>query len=293
MKSVIATALIGCSLILATLPCVAQDQPTPTKEDANTAFRKQLAELNWIRGPQQVQLFGNSTLDVPAGYVFLNPSDTAKLETITHNIGGGTEYFLAPQDLSWGAHFSFQNDGYVKDDEKIDAAALLQNIRDNTAAANKIRRERGWDEMEVIGWQAPPHYDTTTNRLEWAVSGRDLKSNSEVVNFNTRILGRGGVMSAVLIAEPQDLSAATNDFKSALSGFAYSAGQRYAEYRPGDKVAKYGLAALVTGGAAAIAVKTGLWKVIVGAVVAGWKFVAAALVALFGGLAKWFKRKTA
>jgi uncharacterized membrane-anchored protein len=293
MKPVIAAVVIGCSLIAVALPCIAEEQPAPSQEDANTAFRKQLSELKWIRGPKQVQLFGNSTLEVPAGYVFLNPTDTAKLETITHNIGGGTEYFLAPEDLHWGAHFSFKDDGYVKDDEKIDAAALLQSIKDNTAAGNKIRRERGWDEMEVIGWQAPPHYDTQTNRLEWAVSGKDLKSSTEVVNFNTRILGRGGVMSAVLIADPQNLTAATDDFKTTLSGFTYSAGQRYAEYRPGDKVAKYGLAALVTGGAAAIAVKTGLWKVIVGGLVAGWKFVAAAVVAVFGGIARRFKRKTA
>ncbi|HME39479.1 MAG TPA: DUF2167 domain-containing protein [Steroidobacteraceae bacterium] len=293
MKPAIAALVIGCSLISAALPCAAQEQPRAAQDDASASIRKQLAELKWIRGPQQVQLFGNSTFDVPAGYVFLNPADTAKLEAITHNIGGGTEYFLAPEDLHWGAHFSFRDDGYVKDDEKIDADALLKNIKDNTAAANKIRRERGWDEMEVIGWQAPPHYDTQTNRLEWAVSGKDLKSDGEVVNFNTRILGRGGVMSAVLIADPQQLSAATNDFKSTLSGFTYSAGQRYSEYRPGDKVAKYGLAALVTGGAAAIAVKTGLWKVVVGALVAGWKFVAAALVAVFGGITKWFKRKSA
>ena len=146
--------------------------------------------------------------------------------------------------------------------------------------------------MEVIGWQTPPHYDAATHRLEWAVSGKDLKTNSAVVNFNTRVLGRGGVTSAVLIARPDDLTAATNDFKSTLAGFEYAPGQRYAEYKPGDKVAKYGLAALITGGAAAIAVKTGLWKVIVGGLVAGWKFVAAAAVALFTGIARRFKRKS-
>jgi uncharacterized membrane-anchored protein len=216
-----------------------------------------------------------------------------KFEAITHNLGGDTEYFLAPIDLRWGARFSFKADGYVKDDEKIDANALLASIKTNTAEANKARRERGWDEMQVLGWQAAPHYDTETNRLEWAVRGKVLKANTEIVNLNTRILGRGGVMSVVLIANPDALAAATSEFNSTLSGFAYVPGQRYAEYKPGDKIAKYGLAALVTGGAAAIAVKTGLWKVIVGAVVAGWKFIAAACVALFGGLAKRFKRKTA
>jgi uncharacterized membrane-anchored protein len=294
MKPVIAAFLMGCSLMSVALPSVADDQPAPSQDNAaTTAFRKQLAELNWIRGPKQVQLFGNSTLNVPDGYVFLNPPEMAKFEAITHNLGGETEYFLAPIDLRWGARFGFKADGYVKDDEKIDADALLASIKTNTAEANKARRERGWDEMEVLGWQAAPHYDAQTNRLEWAVSGKDLKANTEIVNLNTRILGRGGVMSVVLIASPDALTAATSEFNSTLSGFAYVPGQRYAEYKPGDKIAKYGLAALVTGGAAAIAVKTGLWKVIVGAVVAGWKFIAAAFVALFGGLAKRFKRKTA
>jgi uncharacterized membrane-anchored protein len=293
MKPAVAAFLMGCSLISATLPAAAENAPAAAQEDAaTTAFRKQLGELNWIRGPQQVKLFGNSTIDVPDGYVFLNPPEMVKFEAITHNLGGESEYFLAPLDLRWGARFSFKDDGYVKDDEKIDADALLASIKTGTAQANKERRERGWDEMEVLGWQAAPHYDTQTNRLEWAVSGKDLKSNTEIVNLNTRILGRGGVMSVVLIASPDELTAATSEFNSTLSGFAYVSGQRYAEYKPGDKIAKYGLAALVTGGAAAIAVKTGLWKVIVGAVVAGWKFIAAAFVAIFAGIGKRFKRKT-
>jgi uncharacterized membrane-anchored protein len=294
MKPVIAAFLLGCSLMSVAFTSIADDPPAASRDDsADAAFRKQIAALHWVRGPTQVQLFGNSTLNVPDGYVLLNPAEMAKFEAITHNLGGDTEYFLAPVDLRWGARFSFKADGYVKDDEKIDADALLASIKTGTSEANKARRERGWDEMEVLGWQAVPHYDTQTNRLEWAVSGKDLKSNTEIVNLNTRILGRGGVMSVVLIAGPAELTAATGEFNSALSGFAYVPGQRYAEYKPGDKIAKYGLAALVTGGAAAIAVKTGLWKVIVGGIVAGWKFIAAAFVALFGGLAKRFKRKTA
>jgi len=195
--------------------------------------------------------------------------------------------------MHWFSIFHFKDEGYVKDDEKIDAAALLKNIEENTAAGNKARRERGWDEMQVVGWQTPPHYDAQTNRLEWAIDGKNMRTNDVVVNFNTRILGRGGVASAVLVSSPETLDAAIDAFKTSLGGFEYSSGQRYAEYKSGDKIAKYGLAALITGGAAAIAVKTGLWKVILGGLVAGWKFIAAAAVALFGGLARRFKRKTA
>src|SRR5580698_11372536 len=214
MKPVIAAFLLGCSLISVALPSIAEDTPASNQGDsAEAAFRKQLAALHWIKGPTQVQLFGNSTLNVPEGFLFLNPPDMEKFEAITHNLGGERESFLAPDDLRWGARFSFKDDGYVKDDEKIDADALLTSIKAGTAEANKERRERGWDEMEVLGWQAAPHYDTQTNRLEWAVSGKDLKSNTEIVNLNTRILGRGGVMSVVLIATPDELTAATGDRK--------------------------------------------------------------------------------
>jgi len=284
--------LLGC-LVLATEHCAAaNDAPPPAEEARVQDIRQQLESLNWIHGPQHVPLFDNAGLDVPAGYMFLNPVDTAKLQSITHNIGGGTQYFLAPEDFHWEAFFDFRDDGYVKDDEKIDADSVLDSIRKGTEAANKERRERGWDEMTVIGWQTPPHYDTQTKRLEWAVSGRDLKTGQDIVNFNTRILGRAGVTSVVLISSPATLTGSITEVKAALTGFDYQAGQRYAEYRPGDRIAKYGLAALVTGGAAAIAVKTGFWKVAVGAIAAAWKFIVAGIVALFAGLKNRFKRRT-
>ena len=293
MRRAAAALFLGCVLFRADYS-LAADEPASTADESRVNdVRSQLRALNWIHGPKHVELFDNSALDIPAGYMFLNPADTAKLETITHNIGGGNQYFLCPEDFHWEAFLSFRDDGYVKDDEQIDAAALLDSIKQGTEAANKERRDRGWDEMAVTGWQTPPHYDTETKHLEWAIAGKDMKSGADVVNFNTRILGRSGVMSVVLVADPDSLSGSIAEVKSALAGFNYLPGQRYAEYKPGDKIAKYGLAALITGGAAAIAVKTGFWKVALGAIVAGWKFILAGFAALVAGLRKRFKRNSA
>jgi uncharacterized membrane-anchored protein len=287
-------ALLVGSLLFFTTAVRAQDNGAGGRDDAAAQeFRRQLRALNWTVGPQQVEMFGNSTFQVPKDYLFLGTADTAKLQALEKDLSNGTQYFLAPKNFRWQVFFRFTADGYVKDDETIDADAILKNIQESTQRANRERRERGYDEMEVIGWQTPPQYDAQSHHLEWAVRGRNQKTNDEVVNFNTRILGRSGVMSVVLISSPERLSAAIADLKGTLGGFDYQNGQRYAEYKPGDKVAKYGLAALITGGAAAVAVKTGLWKVIAGALVAGWKVIAAAVVALFGGLSKLFKRKTA
>ena len=123
--------------------------------------------------------------------------------------------------------------------------------------------------MEIVGWMQEPRYDTASNNLEWAVKAQS--EGDDIVNYNTRILGRGGVMEVALVTEPKQLDAVMPQFRSLLGNFSYTPGNRYAEFRSGDKVAQYGLAALVTGGAAAVALKTGIlqkfWKVIVAGII--------------------------
>ena len=85
-------------------------------------------------------------------------------------------------------------------------------------------------------------------------------------------------MSAVLVSSPQTLNDDVKAFNSALAGYRFNAGEQYAEFKSGDKIAEYGLAALVVGGAAAAAAKAGLfkslgkflWVIIGGAAMAGW-----------------------
>lgn len=262
-----------------------------TQTDAAAAqMQQRMKELNWIEGPQTVKLFGIAVIDVPEGYVFLNPDDTQKFNTLSQNPSSGTEYFLAPADLRWGSYFTFQQDGYVRDDEKIDAANLLASIRKGTEAGNKERREKGWPEMTIIGWKLPPFYDAETKRLEWAVNGK-VSDNSSVINFNTRILGRSGVTSIVLVVEPEALDAAVSEFTASLKTYQYSASERYAAFKAGDKIAEYGLAALITGGAAAVATKTGFWKMLGVTLVAAWKLVAVGIAAVVAFLRTLLKRR--
>src|ERR1700689_3281147 len=192
MKPTTAAFLLCPAAIPTGFQCLA-DESTPASQDAARAeLREKLNALHWVNGPQKVQLFGNSSLQVPGDYLFLDQAETAKLQALQHNLSSGKEYFVAPKGGSWEAFLSYSDDGYVKDDEKIDAGALLKNIEENTIAGNKVRRDRGWDQMQVVGWETAPQYDTQTNRLEWAIDGKNLRTNDTVVNFNTRILGRGG-----------------------------------------------------------------------------------------------------
>ena len=80
------------------------------------------------------------------------------------------------------------------------------------------------------------------------------------VNYTSRLLGRSGVMSAVLVSSPQTLAEDMQAFNRALAGYDFVAGEKYAEFKSGDRIAEYGLGALVLGGAAAAAAKAGLFK---------------------------------
>ena len=208
---------------------------------------------------------------------------------LNQNIPGGNEVMVAPEDLRWSAYLSFSDEGYVKDDEKIDAAELLKAMQQGTEEANQERRRRGWGDLHVVSWAVPPAYNASNKRLEWATLLQSDGGRS--VNFSTKVLGRRGHTSVILVSSQEDLAAARPQLENVLAGYSFNQGDRYADWVPGDKVAEYGLAALVLGGAAAIATKKGFWGVLGGFLAAGWKFIAAGAVALLAGLRRFFGRK--
>jgi len=241
------------------------------------AIRAQQPEVEWQPGPMSGKLGALATLEVPEGFVFGDAASAKRLLELNQNIVSGNELGVvapagdAPED-SWVVFFEFDGSGYVSDEEKgeLDAEALMDALREGNEAGNEERERRGWEQLELIGWAKEPFYDPKTNNLTWATR---LRSRSgETVNWSTRLLGRRGYMNVELVIDPEHLSSALPRFEELLEGFAYVQGQRYAEFTAGDKVAEYGLTALVAGGAGAIAAKTGLfakfWKLIVGAVVA-------------------------
>lgn len=240
--------------------------------------------LEWAAGPGMFDVTSHATIELSDEFDRLNASDTKKLMELMQNPSNGDEYYVGPIDQRWFSVFSYEDTGHIKDDEEIDSDALLNSIRKSTEIGNRERRNRGWAEMSILGWQYEPTYNEITNRLSWAILGES--EGQHIVNYNTRLLGRTGVMSATLVAEPAILDESVHEFEELLNGFRYNSGDRYAEYQPGDKLATYGLAALVTGGAAAAVAKgagKGLFKAIGLGVIALFAFI-------WGGIKKAFTR---
>ena len=246
---------------------------------------QELQKLAWQRGPGEGAIGAKAKISIPNGFAFLDERNTRRFLELMGNPPRYVHYMIAPANLDWFAVFSFDPVGYVKDDEKIDADALLKSLKEGDAPGNEERKRLGMAPIYTDGWHVPPHYDSGTKRLEWGMRLRDERGGLHI-NYTSRLLGRSGVMSAVLVSSPQTLAEDMKAFNGTLAGYDFVAGEKYAEFKSGDRIAEYGLGALVLGGAAAAAAKAGLfkslgkflWVIIGGALMGGW----ALLKKLFG-----------
>lgn len=262
------------------------------------AQEAQESDVQFIHGPATVNLGDDvAQLQVPEGYLFADAATTRTLMERMGNPPSNREVgLIAPADReghSWYVVFEYDPSGYVRDDEKdeIDAAALLDNISESTEAANEQRRKMGFAPLHVTGWLEEPHYDSLSHNLVWSMEATEEGTDDRVANYNTRYLGRRGVMSVTLATDPSALTGDLPEVNQVLSGFSYKQGSRYADFVSGDKVAKYGLTALIAGGAGAAAVKLGLFGALAKFLGKAWKLVVAGLVALGAALKRIFGRK--
>lgn len=255
---------------------------------AEKADRK---KLNVLEGPALAKLSDVAQVQVPVGFEFVDGKTLRALMKASGEPTSGNEVgFLRPTNGHWSVYFEFSDVGYVKDDEKdkLDADKLLKEIIAGNDAANEERKAAGNPPLLIEGWEQPPKYNPESHNLEWAI-----RCNSEgrpILNHNTRLLGRKGVMEVILVCDPADLAATLPDFRTLLADYKFGSGETYAEYRQGDKLAKYGLAALITGGAAVGAAKLGLFASLAVFFKKAWKLVVVAIVAVAGVFKKFFGR---
>lgn len=290
---IFAAALFGAN---ASLPAWGQDEAAEIDSDVSVddvsadveaesaAAMEPEGDNPWIKGPVVAPIGVNATLDLSDKFQYIGPADAQRMLRAMQNPVNGAELaIVVPTDenADWFVVFEFSEVGYVKDDDrdKLDADAILESIREGTERSNEERRQNDWATLQIVGWEYPPTYNAQTNNLEWAIRGES--EGHSFVNYNTRILGRHGVMEANLVIDPAKLAAVLPEYKEMLAAFSYNAGSKYGEFREGDRVAEYGLTALVAGGAAAVLLKTGLLKKF-------GKLIVLAVVAVGAGIKKLF-----
>jgi len=250
-------------------------------------------EVSWTPGPAEVDVGGElAKLGLPEGYAFAGEKDSQALLRYMGNLVDGSEVgIIVPraQEEDWLVVLEWDPMGYVKDDDKddIDADAILKSIREATEEGNEERKKMGSSALHVIGWSEPPHYDAATHNLTWALLGEN-ETGGRFVNHNVRVLGRTGVMSITLIDAPEKIVASKPQVETLVGAFSYKQGKTYAEWVPGDKVAEYGLTALVAAGAGAAAVKLGFFAFLAKLLAKSGKLLVAGVVAVGAGVSKFW-----
>nr|WP_306995058.1 DUF2167 domain-containing protein [Pseudoxanthomonas winnipegensis] len=181
-----------------------------------------------------------------------NPQDDTVLGMVVPTHPG-----LDEQD-SWAVVVTYDDEGYVSDADasKINYDELLENMQEGTREANAEREKAGYGRVDLVGWAVPPRYDAGSKKLYWA---KELAFNgqpSHTLNYDIRVLGRHGYLSLNAVSAMDELPKVQAGMQQLLPMTEFDAGARYADHNPStDKVAAYGVAALIGGGLAA---KTGL-----------------------------------
>ena len=289
--AVLALLMLGLPQALRAAP---DEAPAAAANPAQLAFQNALQAAR--QGPAEVALDQQATLQLPAGQRFVPQPQAAELLRAMGNPGQHADVrgLIFPAEASgWFAIVSWDAAGYVKDDDakEWNAEELLQSYRDGTEAANAERQKVGATPIEVVGWAEKPAYDAGTHRLVWAMSLRDQGAAADAeqsVNYNTYALGREGYLSLNLVTDLKDLPAHRAAAQQLLGAIRYNEGKRYADFDSRtDKVAEYGLAALVLGVGAK---KLGLFAVAAAFLLKFAKVFLIGGIALLGVLGKFLKR---
>lgn len=289
MKKLFATLL--CLTLPFIAPAHATDKaPGMTKE----AF---LASLTFQQG--DISLPGNiATLKLPPSFRYLAPADAERLlvDAWGNPPGNSTLGMIVPADISplseqgWGVIVTYEKDGHVKDDDadSIKYDELLKEMQQGTLDANAARKEKGYPAMALIGWAEKPSYDKASHKLYWA---KELKTDGSPsgLNYNVRVLGREGVLNLNAVAGMDQIALMRTEMQHVTAFTDFTEGNRYIDFdSKTDKVAEYGIAALVAGG---IAAKLGIFGKLFALLLVFKKLIFIGVAAAGAGLFKLLGRK--
>lgn len=294
LKRLLTIAIVALFSLALSTPAMAQADGATSSEKAEQF----LQSLHFEQG--KITLPGNlATLDLPAAFRYLPPADAERLlaEGWGNPPGSVTLGMIVPAGISpldqsgWGAVITYDKDGHVKDDDadSIKYDELLKEMQEGIAENNAARKEKGYAPMTLVGWAERPHYDKAEHKLYWAKELRTEGERENGLNYNIRVLGREGVLVLNAVAGRNQLDAIKGEMQRVTAFTNFTPGLRYTDFNAGtDKVAEYGLAALVAGGVAA---KLGLFGKLLALLIAFKKIILLGVAAFGSAIYKFFKRE--
>lgn len=246
-----------------------------------------------ITGPQRVELGHQIEIDLPEGAVLFEREqarEMLRMDAPGDSFDDVLGMVIRP-DKNWLVVIEYDDIGHVSDDDAdhLDADELLESYRRATSRQNAKRREHGISELFVDSWSERPRYDRAARHLVWGLRAHSIEG--PVINFFTRILGRGGVASLNLVDDASVIEQSKAEAQDVLTAVRFKQGARYEDFREGDRSSGIGLRGLVLGGAGIATVKAakaGIFVTILVVLKKGFAFILVGIAGLF----KWlFGRK--
>jgi uncharacterized membrane-anchored protein len=282
---------------------VAEDTPAAASDGPETAASAEAAPqgpaFNYQTGNIQLPN-GKATLHLGDRYRYLDAGETNKLLTAWGNPPDDTtQGAIVAKDVDpmsdegWAVILTYLDEGHVDDSDaaKMDYDDILKDMKENTREGNEERKKAGYGGMDLIGWAEAPHYDSGAKKLYWAKELKFEGSEGNTLNYDVRVLGREGILSMLAVAGMNQLPQVRQDMKPLIEVAEFNEGHRYADFNSKtDRMAEYGLGALILGG---IAAKTGLLAKLLALLAPLWKFLLVGLAAVGAFIKKLFGKKDA
>jgi uncharacterized membrane-anchored protein len=293
------TLLLAFFILLTPATSSADDAShRPTQEQIHAYLQQQAAKLH----PQHGKIVlegGMISLTIPQDFGYLPPDEA---EILIHNIwqnppGTKTLGAIIPTTVDitsrqgWGIIIRYNGDGHVSDEDAstIDFDKLLGQMKESNASENRMRKERGYTAFDLVGWATKPRYDKETHKLYWALELQPEGGTQRSLNYHIRILGRQGYLVMSIVSAMEQLPMIEQNTDRILSFVDFNTTHRYADFNPStDKMAAYGMAALIGGYALA---KVGIFKGLILAVLALKKFLILGCLLVAAYFKKLFGRK--
>jgi uncharacterized membrane-anchored protein len=242
--------------ILLTL-CLLAAAPAP-KRTSDPRLVAMLA-LHWSHGPQHLRA-SNSTLTPPRILMMVSGSDAAKFYKLSNGEDDAAIEAIGMNFVTGDpVYVEYHDAGYVTSGDwtDVDATAMLENIKNNTEAQNAEKKTLGIKPLHVLHWVRKPVYDKATQTVHWAIAAQAEGEKEPLVNSVALKLSRNGYEELTWVVDEDKYVDKGGMLDRALRGLEFNKGARYEDYLPGDKLAGYGIAALVGTAAGATLVKTG------------------------------------
>jgi uncharacterized membrane-anchored protein len=206
-----------CTSCLAAWPGLAADK-------TNSILNK----LNFVKGPAKAVMGSVAEVQVPEGYLFSDSKGTRTLLQAMGNPTNGRELgFLAPTNMDWFIVFEFDNIGFVERRRQGQTGRRRHVEVDQRQARSKATSGAGKGAPSSMSWLgAAAKIQPGIQQPEWAI--RAESQGEPIVNYNTRLLGRKGVMEVSLVVAPdKDVNVA--GISGAHERLFIQAGERYPE----------------------------------------------------------------